>query len=66
MRGRSQIGSAGSESIIVTATNVPTARIVAMDNGGFLEIGVEIFFVLSLANFLDQEEDGASDDGGTD
>lgn len=60
-----QIGSAGSESVIVTAANVPVARVVATAGREFLE-GVEIFFVLPLANFLDQEEDGAYNDGGTD
>ena len=63
-----QIGSAGSESIIVTAANVPIARVVvaAAGRGWLLEIGIEFFFVLPLANFLDDEEDGAYDDGGTD
>jgi len=61
-----QIGSAGSESIIVTAADVPVIRVVAMVCRGFFEVGLKIFFGLSLANLLNQEEDGAGNDCGTD
>jgi len=60
-----QIGSARSESKIVAA-NVPVVGVVATTSRGLLKVCIEIFFVFSLANFLDQEEDCAYNDGGTD
>lgn len=62
----SQIGSARSKPKIVAATNVSVARLVAMVSRELLEVGIEFFFLLSLTELLDQEEDGASEDRGTD
>lgn len=64
VRRHSQIGSARSKPKIVT--DVSAARVVAMVSGELLEVGIEFFFLLSLTKLLDQEEDGASEDRGTD
>lgn len=63
IRRGSQFGNAGSESVIVTATDVSGVRVVAAVDGGLLEVGIKFVFVLAFANLLDQEEDGTSNDG---
>jgi hypothetical protein len=57
----SQIGSAESESIIVTAADVAVA--IPSVSRELLEVGIQFFFVLALADLLDQEEGGTNDDG---
>lgn len=66
IRRHSQIGSARSKPKIVTTTNVPVARVVAMVSRELLEVGIEFFFLLPLTKLLDQKEYGASEDRGTD
>jgi len=64
IRRGSQIGSAGSESVIVTA-GVLIASVVIV-SGELLEVGVQFLFVSPLAGLLDQEEGGTDNDGNTD
>ena len=64
IRRGSQIGSAGSESVIVTA-GVLIASVVIV-SGELLEVGVQFLFVPPLASLLDQEECDANNDGNTD
>jgi len=64
IRRGSQIGSAGSESVIVTA-GVLIASVVIV-SGELLEVGVQFLFVPPLPSLLDQEKDGTDDDGNTD
>jgi len=63
MRRRSQIGSAGFGSIIVT-TQVPVAITIAVVRE-LLEIGIQFVLVSALASLLDQEEGNTNDDGNT-
>jgi len=57
-----QIGSARSESKIVTAVDVSVIRVAAVFSGELLEIGVKVFLIFLLANLLRHEESGADND----
>ena len=67
VRREGQIGSAGSESELVTTARVLVASVVVVVvSRELLEVGVQLVFVPTPASLLDHEEDRADNDTNAD